>query len=103
MATNNTTATNYLVMGLLLGVGGEGQPAYRTVPCGSFADIEEAFDLAKELAEAQRRQLFDIAAEVGGDIPCYEIRSTEDGYDIVASDRLMERFWILDKNPTEVL
>lgn len=101
MATNNTTATNYLVMGLVMGVGGDGQPVLKTVSCGSFDDIAEAFDLANELAENQWRQLLSAWMDEGRE-PTLEIVSTEEGYDIVNDGTVLERFWILDRYPTEL-
>ena len=41
---------DFSVIQFSLAVGDDGRPLQRAVPCGSFASVEEAFDLARKLA-----------------------------------------------------
>ena len=90
-----------MVMGFVLELGEGGKPSQRTVLCGAFSDVEEAFGLARELAESQWRQLIGSCKVDVTEVNC-SIEPTEYGYDIIHGPMVIERFWVHDKRPTNL-
>ena len=57
----------------------DGRPAQRTASCGTFLDVEQAFDVAREEAE---RELNRRRAALSQPATIIELLDTEWGYDV---------------------
>ncbi len=62
MTTSRLVAHRYEVLGFVLEARGDEPAVSKTVHCGTFASVEEAFELARELAVAQWRAIASTAA-----------------------------------------
>ena len=97
MSTSRIIAHRYEVLGFVLAAGEDETPASRTVHCGAFASVEEAFEIARELAVAQWRGVATSARTDGG-VDC-DVECTDFGYDVCGRAGLIARFWIFDPCP----
>lgn len=99
MSTSRIIAHRYEVLGFVLTAGEDETPVSRTVHCGAFASVEEAFEIARELAVAQWRGVASSGRTDGaGGVDC-DVECTDFGYDVCNRAGLIARFWIFDPCP----
>lgn len=94
----NTPAKGaYAVLNFSLVQGEDGRPGQRTARCGTFAEVEDAFAVARQEAErdlARRRseQTQPFATVI-------ELLDTEWGYDVRQDFLVVSRYWVHDRAP----
>ena len=103
MNTGKPNAPDFSVIQFSLTVGGDGRPMQQAVPCGSFASVEEAFDLARKLAGEEAERLEAIKAEGTGEPRLVQLVDTEWGYDLRFGWLVVTRFWVHDASATQLL
>ena len=96
---------DFSVIQFSLAVGDDGRPLQRAVPCGSFASVEEAFDLARKLAGEEVGRLEAIkSGETAASAPRrVQLVDTEWGYDLHFGWLVVTRFWVHDASATQPL
>lgn len=77
----------------------DGRPTQRTATCGTFAEVERAFAVAREEAE---RELKRLRARPFQPPTVVELLDTEWGYDVRENFLVVSRYWVHDKTPQEL-
>ena len=96
----NTPETGtFAVLNFALTRAEDGRPAQRTATCGTFLDVEQAFDVAKEEAE---RELIRRRAASPQPATIIELLDTEWGYDVRQNFLVVSRYWVHDRAPSEL-
>ena len=103
MNTGKPDARDFSVIQFSLTVGDDGRPMQRAVPCGSFALVEEAFDVARKLASEEAERLEAIRSEGTGEQRLVQLIDTEWGYDLRFGWLIVTRFWVHDARAIEPL
>ena len=103
MNTGKPDARDFSVIQFSLAVGDDGRPLQRAVPCGSFASVEEAFDLARKLAGEEAERLEAIKTEGTGESRLVQLVDTEWGYDLRFGWLIVTRFWVHDASAFQPL
>jgi hypothetical protein len=105
MNTGKPDAHDFSVIQFSLTVGGGGRPLQQAVPCGAFASVEEAFDVARKLADDEAKRLEAIKSEEveTGEKKLVELIDTEWGYDLHIGWLIVTRFWVHDASATQPL
>jgi len=96
---NTPDAGTFAVLNFALTRAEDGRPTQRTATCGTFVDVERAFDVAREEAErelARRRAASPQPATI------IELLDTEWGYDVRQNFLVVSRYWVHDRAPSEL-
>jgi hypothetical protein len=75
----------------------DGRPTQRTATCGTFLQVERAFELARE--EAVREVSRRLAAPQEP-ATLIELLDTEWGYDVRQNLLVVSRYWVHDRTPS---
>lgn len=96
---NSPEAGMFAVLNFSLTREDDGRPTQRTATCGTFLQVEKAFQVAREEAEREltRRR---AAAEQPATI--IELLDTEWGYDVRQNFLVVSRYWVHDRAPSEL-
>ena len=94
---NTREMGSFAVLNFSLEEGEDGRPVQRTESCGTFLEVERAFAVARERAEAELAELQAHAAAEGAP---YELIDTEWGYDLRQEHLIVSRFWVHDRSPS---
>jgi len=105
MNSDKPDARDFSVIQFSLTVGSDGRPLQQAVPCGSFASVEEAFEVARKLADEEAGRLEQTKSEsVGlGEPKLVQLVDTEWGYDLHFGWLIVTRFWVHDASATRPL
>ena len=105
MNSDKPYARDFSVIQFSLTVGSDGRPMQQAVPCGSFVSVEEAFDVARNLASEEAERLEQIKAEdeATGQPKLVQLVDTEWGYDLRLGWLIVTRFWVHDACATHPL
>lgn len=98
---NSQDATIFAVMQFSLEIGADGRPTQKTTPRGDFATVEQAFSVARSLAELERGHM-ERSASIAGVVRKIELLDTEWGYDLRQDWLVVTRFWVHDRAPAEL-
>jgi hypothetical protein len=96
MSNAKSDLRDFSVLKFSLGIGPAGRPVQQAVMCGSFVDVEEAFDSARRLAYEEADQLEARNAKREGEPRPVELIDTEWGYDIRCAWLVVTRYWVHD-------
>ena len=98
MNTGKPEARDFSVIQFSLTVGGDGRPMQQAAPCGSFSSVEEAFELARKLADEEAGRLEALKSEETstGEPRLVQLVDTEWGYDLRFGWLVVTRFWVHD-------
>ncbi|HYD84749.1 MAG TPA: hypothetical protein VEA63_11870 [Opitutus sp.] len=77
----------------------DGRPTQRTATCGTFLQVERAFEVAREEAERELRRR---RAESPQPATIIELLDTEWGYDVRQNFLVVSRYWVHDRAPSEL-
>jgi hypothetical protein len=75
----------------------DGRPSQRTASCGTFLEVEKAFEVAREEAE---REVTRRRAAPQEPATVIELLDTEWGYDVRQNLLIVSRYWVHDRAPT---
>ncbi len=93
--------TAFAVMQFTLQVGADGRPTQKTTQRGDFTSVEQAFSVARSLAELERGHL-ERTASMAGMVRKIELLDTEWGYDLRQDWLVVTRFWVHDRAPASL-
>jgi hypothetical protein len=105
MNSDKPDPKDFSVIQFSLTIGSDGRPLQQAVPCGSFVLVEEAFEVARKLAEeeaARLEQLKSEDTETGGP-KLVQLVDTEWGYDLRFGWLIVTRFWVHDASAFQPL
>lgn len=102
MSSPKPTARDFLVYQLSVGLGENGQPVQFAAPRGSFESVEQAFELARNLAVREADRLTE-PAEGEAEARTIELVDTEWGYDLRRGWLTVTRFWVHDASADQPL
>ena len=94
-------ASSFAVLQFSLETGADGRPTQKTTTRGAFASIEQAFSVARSLAELERGHL-ERSASIAGAVREIELIVTEWGYDLRQDWLVSMRFWVHDRTPASL-
>ncbi len=98
---NPSEASSFAVLQFSLETGSDGRPTQKTTTRGAFASIEQAFSVARSLAELERGHL-ERSASIAGAVREIELIDTEWGYDLRQDWLVTMRFWVHDRTPASL-
>ncbi|WP_044891985.1 hypothetical protein [Opitutus terrae] len=92
---NSSDRESFCVLNFSLTRNEEGAITQRTASCGTFAEVERAFIVARAAAvqEMTRRRLQMYPPRV------LELLDTEWGYDLREDSLVVSRYWVHDREP----
>jgi len=102
MSSPKPGSRDFLVYQLSLGLGEDGQPVQYAAPRGSFESVEQAFELARDLAVREVDRLSE-AAEGESESRHVDLIDTEWGYDLRRGWLTVTRFWVHDASADQPL
>lgn len=94
-------ASSFAVLQFSLETGPDGRPTQKTTARGEFTSIEQAFSVARSLAELERGHL-ERSASIAGAVRAIELIDTEWGYDLRQDFLVTMRFWVHDRTPASL-
>jgi hypothetical protein len=94
-------ASSFSVLQFSLETGSDGRPTQKTTARGDYASIEQAFSVARSLAELERGHL-ERSASMAGAVREIELVDTEWGYDLRQDWLVTMRFWVHDRTPASL-
>jgi len=98
---NPSDASTFAVLQFSLEVGPDGRPTQKTTARGDYASIEQAFAVARSLAELERGHM-ERSASIAGAVRKIELVDTEWGYDLRQDWLVTTRFWVHDRAPASL-
>lgn len=98
---NPSDASSFAVLQFTLETGADGRPTQTTTARGEFTSVEQAFSVARSLAELERGRL-ERSASMAGAIRAIEMVDTEWGYDLRQDWLVTTRFWVHDRAPASL-
>lgn len=98
---NPSEVTSFAVLQFSLEVGTDGRPTQKTTARGDFGSIEQAFSVARSLAELERGRM-ERTASIAGTVRAIEMVDTEWGYDLRQDWLVTTRFWVHDRSPASL-
>jgi hypothetical protein len=98
---NPSDASSFAVLQFSLELGADGRPNQTTTSRGDFSSVEQAFSVARSLAELERGHL-ERSASMAGAVRKIELVDTEWGYDLRQDWLVTTRFWVHDRAPASL-
>ena len=98
---NQPDATSFAVMQFSLEIGTDGRPTQKTTARGDYSTVEQAFSVARSLAELERGHR-ERTASIAGAVRKIELIDTEWGYDVRQDWLVVTRFWVHDRSPASL-
>jgi len=98
---NPPDASTFAVLQFSLEMGADGRPTQKTTARGDFGSIEQAFSVARSLAELERGRM-ERSASMAGAVRSIEMVDTEWGYDLRQDWLVTTRFWVHDRSPASL-
>lgn len=95
---NHPDVTSFAVMQFSLEIGADGRPTQKTTARGDYSAVEQAFSVARSLAELERGHR-ERSASIAGTVRKIELIDTEWGYDVRQDWLVVTRFWVHDRSP----
>lgn len=95
---SQSESTSFSLLQFSLEVGADGRPTQKTTSRGDFPTIEQAFSVARSLAELERGHR-ERSASMAGAVRTIELLDTEWGYDVRQDWLVVTRLWVHDRSP----
>lgn len=97
---NSPETGTFAVLNFSLTREADGRPTQRTATCGTFLQVEKAFEVAREEAERELRRRRAAAGHEPATV--VELLDTEWGYDVRQDYLVVSRYWVHDRTPSEL-
>ncbi len=94
-------SSSFAVLQFSLEIGTDGRPTQKTTARGDFTSVEQAFSVARSLAELERGRM-ERSASMAGAVRRIELIDTEWGYDLRQDWLVRTRFWVHDRAPASL-
>jgi hypothetical protein len=98
---NSSDSLAFAVLQFSLEIGADGRPTQKTTARGEYGSVEQAFSVARSLAELERGHM-ERTASIAGGVWNIELVDTEWGYDLRQGWLVRTRFWVHDRAPASL-
>jgi len=98
---NPSESSTFAVLQFSLEIGEDGRPTQKTTSRGDYGSVEQAFSVARSLAELERGHL-ERTASMAGAVRTIEMVDTEWGYDLKQDWLVTTRYWVHDRAPASL-
>ena len=98
---NPSDVSTFAVLQFSLEMGADGRPTQKTTARGDYVSVEQAFSVARSLAELERGRM-ERSASMAGAVRAIELVDTEWGYDLRQDWLVTTRFWVHDRAPASL-